>query len=267
MIGSLLIDDTPNSLYYRGKPDEARRALQRLRGVQDVDAEFNDIARGVDSAVKAQRNAWSLFSWRNAGAAVATIVIPLAQQFTGINTIMIGRKMLFLEGAAQMCVAFVSVAIIMGLGFDINTGNIASGCALAIIILQCVFTSGFAWSWGPLGWLVTSEIHDIEHRTLGMAITTSVNFLASFIIGQTYLTMLCSLREYTYVFFAICVIAMSLYVHYFLIETKNVPTERMHIEWMRHWWWGPRAMDRERLECLARNDLVGAGLASTELQY
>lgn len=48
-------------------------------------------------------------------------------------------------------------------------------------------------------WLlqVPSEIHDIETRSLGMAISTSINFLASFIIGQTYLTMLCAWQEYT----------------------------------------------------------------------
>lgn len=47
--------------------------------------------------------------------------------------------------------------------------------------------------------------------------------LATFIIGQSYLTMLCSLRWGVYIFFAGFVIVMTLYVHFFLIETKGVP--------------------------------------------
>lgn len=50
---------------------------------------------------------------------------------------------------------------------------------------------GFSWSWGPLGWLVPSEVHTIETRSPAQGITVCINFLASFLVGQVYLTMLC----------------------------------------------------------------------------
>ena len=55
---------------------------------------------------------------------------------------------------------------------------------------SCALT-GFSWSWGPLGWLVPSEVHTIETRSPAQGITVCVNFLMSFLVGQVYLTMLC----------------------------------------------------------------------------
>ena len=66
-----------------------------------------------------------------------------------------------------MFICFVVVAAVMGASFNKNTGYIPSGPAGAILAFECLFTAGFAWSWGPLGWLVPSEFHNIETRSLG----------------------------------------------------------------------------------------------------
>lgn len=47
---------------------------------------------------------------------------------------------------------------------------------------------------GPLGWLYPSEIQPLETRSAGQGIATLVNLLFSFVIGQTYLAMLCSFK-------------------------------------------------------------------------
>ena len=47
---------------------------------------------------------------------------------------------------------------------------------------------------GPLGWLVPAEIQPAEIRTAGMSLATSMNMLFTFVIGQCFLTMLCSMR-------------------------------------------------------------------------
>lgn len=48
-LGSLIIPDTPNSLVYRGKIEQARRCLERVRGTPNVDAEFADIVEAVEN--------------------------------------------------------------------------------------------------------------------------------------------------------------------------------------------------------------------------
>ena len=49
-LGSLIIPDTPNSLVYRGKVEQARRTLERVRGTPNVDAEFADIVEANDNS-------------------------------------------------------------------------------------------------------------------------------------------------------------------------------------------------------------------------
>lgn len=67
---------------------------------------------------------------------------------------------------------------------------------------MCVFIAGHAWGWGPMPWLVCSEIQPLHTRAAGTALATQVNFLLSFLIGQCFLTMLCSMRYGVFLFFA-----------------------------------------------------------------
>ena len=39
-----------------------------------------------------------------------------------------------------------------------------------------------------------AEVQPLETRSAGQSITTLINLMFSFVIGQTYLTMLCSFR-------------------------------------------------------------------------
>ena len=56
-LGSLIIPDTPNSLVHRGKIEQARRTLERVRGTPNVDAEFADIVEAVDASRSANKMA------------------------------------------------------------------------------------------------------------------------------------------------------------------------------------------------------------------
>ena len=77
----------------------------------------------------------------------ATVVaIPLVDR--------LGRRILLFQGDIQMIISFVVVTIAMGVSFNKVTGDIANSSAILIIVFQCIFTAGFGWSWGCLGWLV-----------------------------------------------------------------------------------------------------------------
>ncbi len=87
----------------------------------------------------------------------------------------LGRRMLFLEGGIQMIAANVIVGVLVQRTTYVDPGNDAM--AAATLAMICIFVAGFAWSWGPLGWLVPSEIQPLETRTSGTAISTASNFL------------------------------------------------------------------------------------------
>lgn len=86
-LGGLVVPDTPNSLFSRGKEADARRVLQRVRGVADVDAEYQDIADAVTQRKKVS-NAFAIFQRRYRPQLLHSIFIPLFQQLSGINVVM-----------------------------------------------------------------------------------------------------------------------------------------------------------------------------------
>jgi hypothetical protein len=49
---------------------------------------------------------------------------------------------------------------------------------------------------------VPSEIAPLEIRAAATAINTALNFLCTFLVGQCFLSILCSLRYATFWFFA-----------------------------------------------------------------
>ncbi|XP_009374920.2 sugar carrier protein C [Pyrus x bretschneideri] len=150
-----------------------------------------------------------------------------------------GRRFLFLEGGAQMliCQAVVTACIAAKFGVDGNPGELPKWYAIVVVMFICTYVAGFAWSWGPLGWLVPSEIFPLEIRSAAQSVNVSVNMIFTFIVAQIFLTMLCHLKFGLFLFFAFFVFVMSIFVYYFLPETKGIPIEEMGQVWRTHWYW------------------------------
>jgi MFS family permease len=148
----------------------------------------------------------------------------------------LGRKALFMIGGIQMFLSQIIIGGLMAAQLR-DYGGISKGYASLIIIFICVYVAGFAWSWGPLGWLVPSEIFPLEIRSAGQSITVAVGFLFIFIGAQSFLTMLCRFKSGIFFFFGGWAVVMSAFVYFLLPETKNVPIEQMNRVWSEHWFW------------------------------
>ncbi|XP_031500615.1 sugar transport protein MST6-like [Nymphaea colorata] len=150
-----------------------------------------------------------------------------------------GRRFLFLEGGIQMFLCQVVIGIILGQKFGLSgTGSLTKSEANLVVFFICAYVSAFAWSWGPLGWLVPSEIFPLEIRSAGQSINVSTNLLFTFAIAQAFLAMLCHFKFGLFFFFAGWVLIMTTFIYFFLPETKNVPIEEMILVWRKHWFWG-----------------------------
>ncbi|XP_056159852.1 sugar carrier protein C [Syzygium oleosum] len=287
-IGALVLPDTPNSMIERGQNHEAREKLKRIRGVDDVDEEFNDLVAASDESKKVEHPWRNLLQRKYRPHLTMAILIPFFQQFTGINVIMFyapvlfetigfkndaslmsavitgivnvtatlvsiygvdkwGRRFLFLEGGTQMliCQAVVTAAIGAKFGVDGAPGDLPKWYAIVVVLFICIYVAGFAWSWGPLGWLVPSEIFPLEIRSAAQSINVSVNMIFTFLIAQVFLTMLCHLKFGLFLFFAFFVLVMSVFVYFFLPETKGIPIEEMSQVWKTHWYWSRYVTDED----------------------
>ncbi|GMI96003.1 SUGAR TRANSPORT PROTEIN 13 [Hibiscus trionum] len=157
----------------------------------------------------------------------------------------VGRRVLLLEAGVQMFFSQVIIAIILGLKVKDHSDDLHKGYAILVVVMVCTFVSSFAWSWGPLGWLIPSETFPLETRSAGQSVTVCVNLLFTFIIAQAFLSMLCHFKFGIFLFFSGWVLVMSIFTMFLIPETKNIPIEEMTERvWKQHWFW-KRFMDDE----------------------
>ncbi|XP_024026723.1 sugar transport protein 8-like [Morus notabilis] len=285
LIGSTVITETPTSLVERGKKDKGLSVLRKIRGVEDVEKEFQSIVQATETANQTKHSYKSLFKRSRRPQLVVSIVLQVFQQFTGINVIMfyapvlfqtmgfasdasllsaavtgsinvvstlvanfmvdrVGRKVLLIEAAFQMLIAQSVIGGIISTQLK-TTNTMSPTYATIVVVLICFFVSGFAWSWGPLGWLIPSEIFPLEVRNAGFFFAVGTNMLFTFLIAQAFLTMLCHMRAGIFFFFAAWVLVMLFFAIFLLPETKGIPIDEMTERvWKKHWFW-KRYFDEE----------------------
>ncbi|KAH8813205.1 MFS sugar transporter-like protein [Xylogone sp. PMI_703] len=113
-----------------------------------------------------------------------TNVVNVVSTFPGIVLVEgLGRRKLLMVGAAGMSICqFVMAAV----GTAVPDSRAAN---LVLISFVCCYIFFFAASWGPVAWVVTSEIYPLKVRAKSMSISTSANWLFNFGIayGTPYL--------------------------------------------------------------------------------
>ncbi|XP_023918893.1 sugar transport protein 5 [Quercus suber] len=149
-----------------------------------------------------------------------------------------GRRFLFLVGGIQMFICQVAVASVLEATTGVSgTKHISKSYAILVLVLMCTYAAGFGWSWGPLSWLIPSEIFPMKIRPTGQSISVAVNFATTFVLSQTFLTMLCHFKFGTFLFYAGWIAVMTIFVAFFLPETKGIPLDSMYTVWEQHWYW------------------------------
>ncbi|KAJ9690282.1 hypothetical protein PVL29_012772 [Vitis rotundifolia] len=94
-VGSLVLPDTPNSMIERGQHEEAKTKLRRIRGVDDVEEEFNDLVVASEASKLVEHPWRNLLQRKYRPHLTMAILIPFFQQLTGINVIMFYAPVLF----------------------------------------------------------------------------------------------------------------------------------------------------------------------------
>ncbi|OEL20814.1 Hexose carrier protein HEX6 [Dichanthelium oligosanthes] len=170
-------------------------------------------------------------------SAVVTGVVGVGATFASMLAVdRFGRRTLFLAGGAQMLASQVLIGAILAAELR-DSGGVSKAWAGVLILLIAVYVAGFGWSWGPLGWLVPSEIFPLEVRAAGQGVTVAVSFAFTVFVAQAFLSMLCHMRAGIFFFFAAWLAVMTAFVYFLLPETKGVPIEQVAGVWRAHWFW------------------------------
>ncbi|XP_070672077.1 sugar transport protein MST4-like [Malus domestica] len=238
-LGSLIVVDTPNSLIARGKLEEGKAILKRIRIFQ--------LFTGINAIMFYAPVLFKTLGFKSDASLYSSVITGAVNVLSTMLSIYFvdrpGRRVLLLEAGVQMFLSQLVVTIVMGLKVKGNVNNLGHGLGILVLVFLCTFLASFAWSWGPLGWLIPSETFPLEARSAGQSVAVFFNMLFTFIIAQAFVSMLCHMKFAIFLFFAAWVLVMTIFVIFLLPETKGVPIEEMTERvWKQHWFW-KRYMD------------------------
>lgn len=258
-----LVPETPRFLVLTGKESEAANVLGRIYGAFGAKTVLGEIRNSLIE----KRAPWLSF-----GGLVLIIGILLStfQQFVGINSVLyyapaifmklgfgietallqtiivnsvnlsftiaaillvdkIGRKPLMTIGALGMALSMA------GLGFTFFMQ--ASGFLALFFILS--FIASFAFSWGPVTWVLLSEIFPNSIKG-AMGVAVAAQWLANLLVSTTFPMMADStyLSErfhngFAYWVYAVMGIIAALVVKRLVPETKGRTLEEMEALWSK----------------------------------
>ncbi|PIA30735.1 hypothetical protein AQUCO_05400084v1 [Aquilegia coerulea] len=276
--GSLIITETPTSLIEREKFEQGKQTLRKIRGVENVDAEYDSLVHASNVAKQVKAPFKKLMKPVSRPPLIISVCLQVFQQFTGINAIIFyapvlfqtvgfksnasllsavitglvnvfstlvsvflvdkaGRRILLLQACVQMFITQGIIGAIMMAKLT-PTSTLSPTEGVIVVILVCLFIMSFAWSWGPLGWLIPSETFPLETRTAGFSCAVSMNMFCTFIIAQSFLSMLCTMRAGIFFFFAAWILVMGIFAYFLVPETKGVPIDSIAERvWKQHWFW------------------------------
>jgi SP family galactose:H+ symporter-like MFS transporter len=264
-IGLMFIPNSPRWLAARGHADQARAALKRIRGPEQVEGELSEIQQSVAQ----QKGHWSeLLSPLLRPAMIVGVGLAIAQQITGINTVIyyaptifkfaglpsasvailasvgvgivnvvltvvamqlidrVGRRPLLLASLAGMAVSL----FVLGLAFSLP--QLSGSLGWITVAGLMVYVGSFAVGLGPVFWLLLSEIYPVRIRGRAMSVGTVANWSANLIVALSFLTLTQILgKPTTFWLYGGVSIGAWLFAFYLMPETKGKSLEEIEAHW------------------------------------
>lgn len=150
----------------------------------------------------------------------------------------VGRKRLLMIGSVGMFITLGLLSILFitapkvlaGPGVEANTvGNpiLGAGEGWVAVVSLNVYVAFFAATWGPILWVMLGEMFNNTIRAAAMSVTVATNWIANFIVSESFPTLVKISLGLAYGIFTLCAFASFFYVWKYVKETKGVQLEDM----------------------------------------
>jgi len=152
-------------------------ALQQLVGINVVKTYSNTLWQSVGFST---------------GSAFAVSIITVLVSFVSTLIAMavvdrVGRRTMLGGGAAVMVVSLAALAF----AFSATSGSageaaLGRGASLTALVAMNVFALGFGVTWGPVMWVMLSELFKSDIRAVAVAVCTAVNWITNWAVTQSF---------------------------------------------------------------------------------
>ena len=140
-----------------------------------------------------------------------------------------GRRKLLIAGALGMAACQLLIASFTAVAGD----DMAETSSKILVIFVSIYIFFFAGSWGPVAWVVTSEIYPLKIRAKAMSVSTASNWLLNFGIayGIPYLVGTgdgaADLGSKIFFLWGSCCIVSVFFVWFMVYETSRISLEQI----------------------------------------
>ncbi|XP_035234334.1 solute carrier family 2, facilitated glucose transporter member 3 isoform X2 [Anguilla anguilla] len=260
VVQSILLLFCPESPRYLiinlNKEEEAQKALQRLRGSEDVSEDIQEMKEeGMKMAMEKKVTIPELFrtsAYRQ--PIIIAIVLQLSQQLSGINAVFYYSTGIFkTAGVTQPIYATIGAGVVntvftvvslflveragrrtlhlIGLGGMAICALLMTISLLLAVKIQAMsylaiaavfgFVAMFEMGPGPIPWFIVAELFSQGPRPSAMAVSGCSNWTANFIVGLSFpkLEELCG--PYVFIIFMIFLIFFFVFTYFRVPETKG----------------------------------------------
>ena len=261
------IPESPRWLFQKGYSSPAIDVLKKLNTDDELNLVISEIQ---NSSNQKEKNQWNdLTNPIYKKAIWVGIGLSILQQLTGINAILYYAPEIFksLGSSTDVSLLETSTLGIINLIFTLLSikwvdkmgrkpllyiGSIGMSIALLavgmfiyfeamgnwVLPFLLLFMASFSISWGPIVWVLLSEIFPGKIRSLALATSVFIQWVANFAVTQIFPSLVENVWLKThfngafpfYLFSVICMISF-LFVWKLVPETKNKSLEQMDTLW------------------------------------
>jgi SP family sugar:H+ symporter-like MFS transporter len=162
----------------------------------------------------------------------STIISMVNVVFTVVAILLvdrIGRKPLLLVGSVGMAVSLAVIAwvFVMAPQSASGTPDLSATQGYVAVVALCGFVAFFAATWGPIVWVLLSEMFPNSIRAAAMSITVMANWIANFIVSELFPELVGISLGLAYGLFTLFAVLSFFFVWKWVTETRGTELEEM----------------------------------------
>jgi SP family xylose:H+ symportor-like MFS transporter len=134
-----------------------------------------------------------------------------------------GRKPLLIIGSIGMAIGMFAIGLLAHLQI----------IGMSTLVFIVIYSASFMMSWGPICWVLISEIFPNTIRGKAIAIAVAAQWISNFIVSATFPSLEAFSITFTYVLYGVMSVLSALFVWKMVPETKGKTLEDMNHLWKK----------------------------------